>query len=208
MLFLNIFQNSDGTFAWEIVLLLLVAGVGGYLLHRYTSSKTESNRFTKRINESETKYKKLENEYKNYKTNIQSSEKQNEKLAVQLGGRVKSLEGDIRVLADEKNKLSQQLSARDDELKKYSKQVGELEDNFKTLQAAKTKGEGDAAEKIKSVKDELTKASAWEKRVRAAEEDAERARSVVPNAERKKLEAELRLKATAELAGKVGRPEA
>jgi chromosome segregation ATPase len=208
MLLLNILMNSDGTFAWDNVLLLLLALIAGYLLHRYTAKKSEDNKYATRITESEAKYKKLDNEFKNYKSNISSSDKQNEKSVVQLGGRVKSLEGDIRVLSDEKNKLHHLLLSKEEDLKKYSRQISELEDNLKVLHENKMKGDAESADKIKAAKEELARAAVWEKRVRSAEEEAERAKSAIGNAERKKLEAELRLKATAEYAGKVGPMEA
>lgn len=208
MLILDIFHNSDGTFAWDAVLLLVLAILAGYWLHRFSAKKSDQHKTAAAIVESEAKYKKLENEFKNYKSNINAGEKQNEKSVVQLGGRVKSLEGDIRVLSDEKNKLHQQVLLKDEELKKYGRQIADLDDNLKVLLENKIKSENDAAEKLKVAKEELTRASAWEKRVRAAEEEAEKARSAIGNAERKKLEAELRLKATAEFAGKVGPMEA
>ena len=203
MLLLDIFQHSDGTFAWDTVLLLLLALVAGYLLHRYTANKSDQRKNASAIADAEAKYKKLDNEFKNYKSNINSLDKQNEKAVLQLSGRVKSLEGDIRVLSDEKNKVHQHLLSKEEEARRYSKQIGEMEDIIKALKESKLKGEMESADKLKSAKEELARASAWEKRVRAAEEEAERAKSAIGNAERKKLEAELRLKATAEFAGKV-----
>ena len=204
MLLLNIFQNSDGSFAWDIILLLLLAGIAGYLLHRYRAKKITDNKYAAGIADSVAKYKKLENEYKNYKSNISSAEKHNEKSVLQLSGRVKSLEGDIRVLSDEKNKLLQQFLLREEDIKRYSRQVADLEDNLKALRENKSKEDAEWADKLKTAKEELVKAAAWEQRVRAAEEEAQRAKSAIGSAERKKLEAELRLKATTEYAGKVG----
>jgi len=204
MLLLDIFQHGDGTFAWDNLLFLLIAFIAGYLLHRFSAKKSDQRKYNSAIAESESKFKKLENEFKNYKSNINSSEKQSERSVVQLSGRVKSLEGDIRVLADEKNKLHQQFLSKEEEIKRYSRQISEMEDNLKSLEETKYRNETEASEKLKSIKEELTRAAAWEKRVRAAEEEAERARAAIGNAERKKLEAELRLKATAEFAGKVG----
>jgi hypothetical protein len=43
----------------------------------------------------------------------------------------------------------------------------------------------------------------WERKVRAAEEEAQKAKAAVSQAERKKLDAELRLRTTAEYAGKL-----
>jgi len=204
MLLLNIFQHSDGTFAWDIILLLLLALIAGYLLNRYATKKVSDNKYAAGIAASEAKYKKLENEYKNYKSNISSAEKQNEKSVVQLSGRVKALEGDIRVLSEEKNKLYQQLLLKEEDIKRYSRQLADLEDNLKSLRESKLKEDEEWSDKLKMAKEELVKAAAWEKRVRAAEEEAQRAKSAIGNAERKKLEAELRLKATTEYAGKVG----
>jgi len=204
MLVLDIFQHSDGTFAWDAVLLLILAILVGSWLHRFSTKKKDEHKTAAAIVESEAKYKKLENEFKNYKSNINAGEKQNEKSVVQLGGRVKSLEGDIRVLSDEKNKLHQQVLLKDEELKKYGRQIADMDDNLKMLLENKLKSETESSEKLKATKEELARASAWERRVRAAEDEAEKAKSAIANAERKKLEAELRLKATAEFAGKVG----
>jgi chromosome segregation ATPase len=204
MLLLNIFQHSDGTFAWDIVLFLLLALIAGYLLNRYATKKVADNKHAAGIAASEAKYKKLENEYKNYKSNITSAEKQNEKSVVQLSSRVKALEGDIRVLSEEKNKSNQQLLLKEEDIKRYSRQLADLEDGLKTLRENKLKEDEEWNNKLKTAKEELIKATAWETRVKAAEEEAQRAKSAIGNAERKKLEAELRLKATTEYAGKVG----
>ena len=204
MLLLNILQHSDGTFAWDIVLFLLLALIAGYLLNRYATKKVADNKHAAGIAASEAKYKKLENEYKNYKSNITSAEKQNEKSVVQLSSRVKALEGDIRVLSEEKNKSNQQLLLKEEDIKRYSRQLADLEDGLKTLRENKLKEDEEWNNKLKTAKEELIKATAWETRVKAAEEEAQRAKSAIGNAERKKLEAELRLKATTEYAGKVG----
>jgi len=203
MLFLNIFQHSDGSFAWENVFIILLALIAGYLLQRFNAKKISNNKYAASIAEWENKYKKLENEYKNYKSNISSADKQNEKSLIQLSGRVKSLEGDIRALSDEKNKLLQQLVSKEEEIKRYSKIVADFEDNLKAIREEKLKAEAEWADKLKTAKEELTRASIWEQRVKSAEEDAQKAKSAIGNAERKKLEAELRLKTATEYAGKV-----
>ena len=93
------------------------------------------------MHEWENKYKKLESEFKAYKTNIVNSEKHGEKSLVELGHRVKSLEGDIRALSDEKNKYHHQLASKAEELKSYSKQVADLDDELKSIKEAKSKSE-------------------------------------------------------------------
>jgi len=203
MLLLNIFQHSDGSFAWENVFIILLALIAGYLLQRFNAKKISNNKYAASIAEWENKYKRLENEFKNYKSNISSADKQNEKSVLQLSGRVKSLEGDIRALSDEKNKSLQQLIVKEEEIKRYSKIVSDFEDNMKTIREDKLRAEAEWSDKLKTAKEELSRASIWEQRVKSAEEDAQRARSAIGNAERKKLEAELRLKTATEYAGKV-----
>jgi len=203
MILLNIFQNSDGSFSWENMAILLIAIIAGFLLHQFTAKKRVDQKYIAGLEAWDNKYKKLENEFKNYKSNIISGEKQNEKAVQQLSGRVKALEGDIRALSDEKNKQQHTLAEKDEELKKYSRQLSDIEDNMKSLKEAKAKAEAEWAEKVKALKEDLTRASAWEQRVKAAEEEAQKARSVIGNAERRKLEAELRLKTVSEYAGKV-----
>jgi len=203
MFLLSIFQHGDGTFAWDNLLILLIVFLAGYLLHRFNAKKTVNNKFASSIAAWESKYKSLENEFKSYKSNIAASDKHNEKLVIQLNGRVKALEGDIRALSDEKNKSHQQLILKDEELKKYSKQVAELDDNLKTLRDSKLKADAESSDKLNILEEELVKANVWEQRVKSAEEEAQKAKAAIGNAERKKLEAELRLKATTEYAGKV-----
>jgi chromosome segregation ATPase len=204
MLLLNIFQNIDGSFAWETLVILFAGIIAGYLLSRFTAKKTENKLYSKGISEWENKYKHLESEFKNYKSNISSSEKHAEKSAQELSGRVKALEGDIRALSEEKNKFHHQLHAKEEENKNFSKQIYDTEDRLKMLKEAQAKSEAEWTEKLKVAKADLAKAMAWESRVRSAEEEAQKAKSIVGQAERKKLEAELRLKATTEYAGKVG----
>jgi chromosome segregation ATPase len=203
MVLLNIFQHGDTTFAWDNLLILLLAVIAGYLLHRYTSKKAENRKWVSAIQESENKYKRAENDFKNFKLNIAAVEKHNDKAVVELNNRVKGLEGDIRALSEEKNKLTHGIEEKDQEIKRLGRLIGELEDRLKLLQEAKSKSDINWEGKLKASGEELSKALVWEQRVRAAEEDAQRARAAINFAERKKLEAELRLKATTEYAGKV-----
>ncbi len=203
MVLLNIFQNGDGSFDWESLIFLLLAFFLGYLLHRFFNKQKERKTFSNTMHEWESKYKKLESEFKAYKTNILNTEKHGEKSLVELGHRVKSLEGDIRALSDEKNKYHHQLASKAEELKSYSKQVTDLDDELKAVKEAKSKSEYEWNSKYHALNEALTRASAWEGRVRAAEEEALKARAALNTAERRKLESELRLKSTTEYAGKV-----
>jgi chromosome segregation ATPase len=204
MVLLNILQHSDGNFAWDNTLIVLLAIIAGYLLHAYTVKSNNEKKFKSALGEHDARYKRLENEFKTYKSNINAGEKHGEKELLELRARVKSLEGDIRALSSEKNKFHDQLDAKDKEIRNYSKLIGDSDDRLKALQEEKSRSEAELAAKLKSLKEDLIKASAWEHKVKAAEEDAQRARAAIGNAERKKLEAELRLKATADYAGKVG----
>lgn len=204
MLLLNILQHSDGSFAWDNIFILSLAIVAGYLLHRYAAKKNEGKEYKAMMADWEGKYKRLEHEYKNYKSNIASAENHNEKHIVQMASRVKALEGDIRALSDEKSRIHHELLSKEDEIRKYMRQVAELEDRLKTFSDNKRKSELEWADQLKAAKEELARALVWEERVKSAEEEAQKAKSAVGNAERKKLEAELRLKATTEYAGKVG----
>ncbi|HTQ28252.1 MAG TPA: hypothetical protein VMI35_08995, partial [Puia sp.] len=203
MRLLNILLHYDGTTAWENILILLAALVAGFLLHQYLVKTKANQQFHQSLKEWENKHRQLENEFKAYKSTINSSEKTSQKSVTELSGRVKALEGDIRALSDEKNKYQHQLQAKEDELKKYSSQVVDLEDRLKTLREEKLKTEAEWNQKLKATREELDKAAAWESKVKSAEEEAQRSRAAIGHAERKKLEAELRLKATADYAGKV-----
>ena len=200
---LNIFQNIDGGFAWDNIVILIAAFILGYLIQRFSRKQSENRFYSKSIQEWENKYKKLENEFKTFKSNLTSADKQAEKNTVELSQRVKSLEGDIRALSDEKNKYHHQLISKAEELKTYSRQVSDLEDSLKSLQESKLRSENEWGQKHAASQEALHKASAWEGRVRAAEEEALKARAALNLAERRKLEAELRLKSTTEYAGKV-----
>jgi chromosome segregation ATPase len=203
MLLLNIFQHGDTTFAWDNLLILIIAAVAGYLFCRYTSKKADQKKWLHAVEASELKYKRAENEFKNFKSNMASAEKHSEKAVVELSNRVKALEGDIRVLSDEKNKFGHGIEEKNQEIKRMSRLIGDVEDRVKLLQEAKIKSETDWEAKLKASRETLAKAMVWEQKVRAAEEDTKRARAAINFAERKKLEAELRLKAATEYAGKV-----
>ena len=84
MVLLNILQNTDGTLAWDNLLILVLAVMAGYFLHRFGVKKIENKRYLKSLAEWESKCKRVENEYKNYKASITGSEKHHEKLVVDL----------------------------------------------------------------------------------------------------------------------------
>jgi chromosome segregation ATPase len=203
MILLNILEHGDTTFAWDNLLILLLAAIAGYLLSRFSSKKADNRKWLRAIQESENKHKRIENEFKNFKSNISATEKHNDKAVVELNNRVKGLEGDIRALSEEKNKLFHGMEEKDLEIKRLSRLVNEGDERFKQIQEAKLKADTNWEGKLKASGEELSKAMVWQQKVRAAEEDAQRARAAINFAERKKLEAELRLKATTEYAGKV-----
>ncbi|HMH33357.1 MAG TPA: hypothetical protein VK543_10025 [Puia sp.] len=203
MLLLNIFQQSDGRFAWDNTGILLLAVIAGYLLHRFTLNRGEARKYAAGITESEKKYKRLENEFKSYKSSTLASEKHGEKSITDMGSRVKALEGDIRALSEEKNKLHAQLLSKEADIKKYSRQVTHLDDNLKALKESETKADAAWNQRLQAIQAELSRANAWEVRVRSAEDEAQKARSALGQAERKSLEMELRLKTTTTYAGKV-----
>jgi DNA repair exonuclease SbcCD ATPase subunit len=203
MVLLNIFQHGDTTFAWDNLVILLLAVAAGYWICRYTLKRAENQKWRKTIEEAETKCKRVENEFKNYKANIGNTEKNNEKSVVGLSHRVKGLEGDIRVLSDEKNKYVHSMEEKEQENRRLGRLMNEIEDRFKMFREEKANSESNFESKLKASGEALSKAMIWEHRVRAAEEDAQKARAAINHAERKKLEAELRLKATADFAGRV-----
>jgi chromosome segregation ATPase len=203
MLLLNIFYQSDGTFAWDNSAILLLALIAGYLLHRFTLNKTAERKYSSGISNAEKKYKLLENEFKSFKSSTLASEKHGEKSLTELTSRVKALEGDIRALSEEKNKLLQQLQSKEIDIRNYSKQVTELDDNLKAIKESSVKADAAWSHRLQIIQDELSKAKAWESRVRSAEDEAQKARSAVHLAERKSLEMELRLKSTTGYAGRV-----
>ena len=152
MLLLNILQRSDGSFAWDNILILLLAILAGYLLHRYAAKKNEGKEYKAMMADWEGKYKRLEHEYKNYKSNIASAENHNEKHIVQMTSRVKALEGDIRALSDEKNRIHHELLSKEDEMRKYIRQLAELEDRLKTISDNKRKSELEWADQLRTAK--------------------------------------------------------
>lgn len=201
---LNIFQHADGTTAWDTMLIILFSFVAGWLLHQFTAKKKLNAQHRKTLAEGETKYKRLENDYKNYRSNIASTEKHNDKAVIELNGRVKALEGDIRTLADEKNKAVHQLTDKDQEIKRLLRQIIEKDDSIAEEKALMAKTNAEWAEKLSISQNSLTNALAWEQKAKNAETEAARIKDAVAHAERKKLEAELRLKAVSEYAGKTG----
>jgi chromosome segregation ATPase len=201
---LNIFQNTDGTFAWDNGVILLLIFAAGYLVHRFMEKRSVNKQYSNSVRDMEGRYHKLESEYKAFKSSREATERHAEKAAVTLGQRVKALEGDIRALAEEKNRLLQQFEEREQEIKKNATQKAEMEDRLKLLQESWVKAEAGWEAKLKTAEQERTKAMVWETKVRSAEEDTLKAKSALGQAERRKLEAELRLKATIEYAAKMG----
>lgn len=203
MRLLNILIQSDGTLAWDNVLILLLAVVAGYLIRGTLSKKSEKRQTNQALAEWENKFKQVTNEYKNYRASIESSDRNREKSGTDLQNRVKALEGDIRALSEEKTRFSQKFQEKDEETSRYARQAMESEDRYKTLQENKNQMESGWQSRWQKLSEELTRALSWEQRVRSAEDEAQKARSAIGLAERKKLDAELRLKATSEYAGKV-----
>jgi chromosome segregation ATPase len=201
---LNIFLHSDGTTAWDNLLILALAFVAGWLLHPFIAKRSVDKKHREAIAEWESKYKRLEGEYKNHKANISGMERHNEKAVVELTSRAKALEGDIRALAEEKNRVLHQLTEKDQEIRRCLQQISERDDTILGLQESGARTEEDWAEKLKAAAHSLTKALAWEEKAKNAEAEARRLRELMGHAERKKLEAELRLKTVAEYAGKIG----
>jgi DNA repair exonuclease SbcCD ATPase subunit len=200
---LNIFWYPDGRFAWDTLSVLVLAFLAGWLLHRYNSKRVAEKKQQAAIAELERSYKRLEGEYKNYRSNIQATEKHNDKAVIELGNRVKALEGDIRVLADEKNKAHQQVAEKEKETRGYIRQLGEREELINDLKEKRARAEETWTQKLRESGQSLSKALVWEDRVKAAEADANKAREALGHAERRRLDAELRLKATSEYAGRI-----
>jgi len=201
---LNIFQHSDGSTAWDTLLIIALSVLAGWLLHRYNARRGMNKEYREALAEHERNYKRLENEYKNYRSNIQHSEKHNDKAVIELNNRVKALEGDIRALADEKNRVQHLFAEKEQEIRKYMLQVGEREELIIGLRESNARAEEDWAEKLRAANHSLARATVWEDKVKTAEGDAGKAREALGQAERKRLEAELRLKAVSEYAGKIG----
>jgi chromosome segregation ATPase len=203
MALLNILQRLDGSLAWDNIAIVLLALVAGYLLHRWGAKNALNTKYAAIVAGWESKYKVLENEFKGYKSSLAAADKAAQKSLVDMTGRVKALEGDIRALSEEKNKFHHQVLSKDEDLKKYQSQLSVLEDRIKELRTEKEKSEASWSTKLQNLQAELTKATAWEHRVKSAEQEVHRSRTAASQAERKLLETELRLKATAEFAAKV-----
>jgi chromosome segregation ATPase len=204
MTILNILQHSDGATAWDNILIVALAFIAGWLLHQFTFKKKTDEKHRQAIAELEAKCKKSESEYKNYRSNIAAADKHQEKAALEANARVKALEGDIRALAEEKNKVHHQLTEKDQEIRRLLRQVSEKDDLISTIKETKARAEEEWTEKLRTSSQSLTRALAWEEKARHAEAEATRAKEAIGNAERKKLEAELRLKAVSDYAGKIG----
>ena len=58
MFLLNIFQNTDGTTAWDNILILLVVFVAGYLLNRFSKQQNEKIKQSRETKE----WEKVKNE--------------------------------------------------------------------------------------------------------------------------------------------------
>ncbi|MDP4253375.1 MAG: hypothetical protein Q8938_05180 [Bacteroidota bacterium] len=200
---LNILQHSDGSLAWDTLFVIALALLAGWLLNRFNTRRVMDKQVRDTIAEQERNYKRLEGEYKNYRANIQAAEKHNDKAVLEMTQRVKALEGDIRVLADEKNKTQQRFAEKEKELRAYMQQIGERDDQLAVLREKFARQEADWSEKLRSSDQSLSGALVWEERVRAAEADAAKSREALGHAERRRLDAELRLKATSEYAGRI-----
>src|SRR5450631_4074841 len=150
MVLLNILQNTDGTLAWDNLLILIFAVLAGYFIHRFGVKKIENKKYLKTLAEWESRCKRAENEYKNYMSSIIGSEKHNEKLVGELHNRIKGLEGDIRALSDEKNKIYHQLTYKEQDNRKYSKQVSDLEERIKSMLEIKAKADSNWESKLQA----------------------------------------------------------
>lgn len=211
MKLLDIFLRNDGSFAWESLLILIVVFLAGWILRGLSAKNKIDKMHRQELAEWESKYKRLEGDYKNYKSNIAAMEKHNDKAVLEAGARVKALEGDIRALAEERKKLHGQLSAREDETRRLLRQIGEKEDVISGLREQHEKAKAEWSGSLEEARQSVARAQSWEGKARQAEADAVRAADAIAHAERKKqeaerktLEAELRLKAVSEYAGKVG----
>jgi hypothetical protein len=204
MRLLFIFQNTDGTLAWDYLSITLLALIAGWFLHRYNAKRKIDLHHKEAMAVSENRYKRLENEYKVYKGNILTADKHNEKALQELNARVKALEGDIRALAVEKNKEHHLLSEKDQEIRRLMDQLGVKDDAIKAEKEEKLRSEDKWAEKLRTTTQSLNQALHWEEKAKNAQIEAGRIKDAMAFAERKKLEAELRLKATLEYAGKIG----
>jgi predicted flap endonuclease-1-like 5' DNA nuclease len=207
MILLNIFDlftRCDGKTALGFIPFLLGAGLLGYLLkHFMGGNKSKLQEYEAQLGDWQGKYTTLQNEFKGYKSSITASARDNDKHAAELTNRVRSLEADIRNLADEKNKLHLSLTEKQTDLGGYTRKISTLEETIASINEEKNKLNADWSARLSVVNDSLSKASAWEGRVRQAEEELARAKATVSDANKKQVEAEMRLKTTSEVAGKV-----
>ncbi len=174
MAILNILQLPDGSLAWDNIAILLLALVAGYLIHRWGAKSALNNKYARIVAGWEAKYKVLENEFKGYKSSLAASDKAAQKSLLEMTARVKALEGDIRALSEEKNKFHQQLLTKEEDLEEIS---GPVVWPGRPDQGMRAKWKGPKAFWSTSgaePKAELTKASAWEQRVKAAEQEVHR----------------------------------
>ena len=209
MIFLEIFTNADGSIAWLNIAVIILAGVIGYLIGS-SPGKKQINRLKDSVREKENQLRKAENDFKSYKSGHEASFKQHERSVAEMNMRVRSLEGDIKSMADEKNRLMHKLQEKDDDIKNGSRQISNLEEKIKLLIVEEEKHLADKEKLIseitgkwKTTGDELTRARSWEEKVHAAEEDARKARQALADHQRRSIEFDLRLKSASEYAAKV-----
>jgi predicted flap endonuclease-1-like 5' DNA nuclease len=200
----DMFTRCDGKTALGFIPFLLVAGLLGYLLkHFMGGNNNKLKEYEAQLGDWQGKYTTLQNDYKGYKSSITASARDNDKQVGDLTNRVKSLEADIRNLADEKNKLHVSLTEKQTDLGGYTRKISTLEETIASINEEKNKLNADWSARLSVVNDSLSKASTWEGRVRQVEEELARAKATVSDANKKQVEAEMRLKTTSEVAGKV-----
>lgn len=202
MILLNILQNPDGTIAWVNIAILLVVFVIGFMINRYRSRQS-IGMLSSASKEWSQKFKHAENEYKSYRSGHEAAFRQQEKLVAEMTGRVKSLEGDIKVLAEEKNKFLHRLQEREDELKNCTRQLSDWDEKMKNWELEKATQIADVTGKLRQTIAERDAAAAWEGKTHAAEDEARKARAAFADIQRKTLEFDMRLKAASEYAAKV-----
>jgi chromosome segregation ATPase len=201
----DMFTACDGKTAWGFFPFLLGAGLLGYLFRHFLgSNNNKAKEYEAQLGDWQGKYTTLQNDFKGYKSSITASSKDNDKQVGDLTNRIKSLEADIRNLADEKNKLSMSLTEKQTDLGGYSRKISTLEETIASINDEKNKISADWSAKLSAANESLSKASSWESRVKQAEEELARAKATVSDANKKQVEAEMRLKTTSEVAGKVG----
>ncbi len=200
----DMFTGCDGKTALGFIPFLLVAGLLGYLLRHFMGGNNNKlKEYEAQLGDWQGKYTTLQNDYKGYKSSITASARDNDKQVGDLTNRVKSLEADIRNLADEKNKLHVSLTEKQTDLGGYTRKISTLEETIASINEEKNKLNADWSARLSVVNDSLSKASTWEGRVRQVEEELARAKATVSDANKKQVEAEMRLKTTSEVAGKV-----